>query len=64
MTWDKVDAELEDELEREQMKRGTFRCNPDESCGQAEDEGYEPDDPKHPTYHGRMSDLWDLRERG
>lgn len=33
-----------------------FRCNPDESGG------YEPDDPKHPTYHERAADLWDMRE--
>jgi hypothetical protein len=25
------------------------------------DSGYEPDDPKHPTYHERMSDAADLR---
>lgn len=24
--------------------------------------GYELDDPKHPTYHERMSELWDTRE--
>ena len=28
------------------------------------DTGYAFDDPKHPTYHDRMSGVWDLRDRG
>jgi hypothetical protein len=24
--------------------------------------GYELDDPKHPTYHDRYADVWDLRD--
>jgi len=27
-------------------------------------DGYALDDPKHPTYHERMSGLWDNRDRG
>lgn len=34
-----------------------FLCVPDESGG------YASDDPKHPTYHERMSALWDNREK-
>ncbi len=30
--------------------------------GEDEDCGYDLDDPKHPSYHDRMSDLWDMRE--
>jgi hypothetical protein len=44
-----------------------FHCNPDPSCGAAdepEDDAYPTDSPKHPQYHACMSDLWDLRERG
>jgi hypothetical protein len=66
--WNNLDAELEDTLEAARQKyTKAFRCEPDPSCGAAdedEDEGYPADDPKHPTYHARMSDLWDLRDRG
>lgn len=30
--------------------------------GQHDDSGYELDDPKHPTYHDRMSDAADARD--
>jgi hypothetical protein len=28
-----------------------------------EEEGYDLDDPKHPTYHDRMSEIWDNRDK-
>jgi hypothetical protein len=28
-----------------------------------DDTGYELDDPKHPTYHDRMSEVWDSRDK-
>lgn len=27
-----------------------------------DEDAYEPDDPKHPTYFDRLADLWDMRE--
>jgi hypothetical protein len=27
------------------------------------DAGYDPSDPKHPTYHERMADVWDSRDK-
>jgi len=39
-----------------------------EALGEGDDDdgetGYALDDPKHPTYHDRMSAVWDERERG
>lgn len=29
----------------------------------ADDSGYELSDPKHPTYHDRMADIWDNRDK-
>lgn len=29
---------------------------------EAYDDAYGLDDPKHPTYHDRLADLWDMRE--
>ena len=46
--WDRGNKELADDLH--------------EAARQAEaEEAYEPDDPKHPTFHERSSDLWDMR---
>ena len=28
-----------------------------------DDTGYDLSDPKHPTYHDRMADVWDSREK-
>lgn len=27
-----------------------------------DEDAYEPDDPKHPTFHDRYADVWDMRE--
>ena len=29
----------------------------------SDESGYSPDDPKHPTYHERMADVWDNRDK-
>lgn len=36
--------------------------DPDGNMREADSEGYAPTDPKHPTYHDRMSDFADLRD--
>jgi hypothetical protein len=36
--------------------------NPEPPDEEPDDSGYEPNDPKHPSYHDRMSAIWDERE--
>jgi hypothetical protein len=59
-------AEIEERRERndplhyeEWLSRRVPEPTPEEAY---DDVGYELDDPKHPTYHDRLADLWDMRE--
>jgi hypothetical protein len=64
---DLADNETEDEAEYHRLRREAAELREDEAAhermtGQHADRGSELDDPKHPTYHDRMSDASDARD--